>query len=177
MIILGVPTKTSQLTNDSTFMTSASTNTAITNAINNLDVAAIGGTGKYITTISETNGKISATSATMPTIPTKVSQLTNDSGYGKQISTVVVSGTTPTQTLQPNTFYEFGTVTKLTITLAAEVSGIYNEYMFEFTCGSTAATLALPSTIKWYKNAPLNIQANKKYQISIVNNLAVGGEF
>ena len=36
-------------------------NNAITNAINNLDVASVGSDGGYIKTISETNGKISAT--------------------------------------------------------------------------------------------------------------------
>ena len=45
-------------------------NTAITNAINNLDVSSVGGDGKYISAISEINGKISATSATMDTTPT-----------------------------------------------------------------------------------------------------------
>lgn len=39
----------------------ASTSTDITNAINALDVASVGGNGKYIKSISETNGKISAT--------------------------------------------------------------------------------------------------------------------
>lgn len=36
-------------------------NTAITDAINALDVASVGGSGKYLSAISETNGKISAT--------------------------------------------------------------------------------------------------------------------
>jgi hypothetical protein len=36
-------------------------NTAITNAVNSLDVAGVGGSGKYISAISETDGKISAT--------------------------------------------------------------------------------------------------------------------
>ena len=36
-------------------------NNAITNAINNLDVASVGSNGGYIKTISETNGKVSAT--------------------------------------------------------------------------------------------------------------------
>ena len=36
-------------------------NTAITNAVNALDVASVGGSGKYISAISETDGKISAT--------------------------------------------------------------------------------------------------------------------
>lgn len=40
-------------------------NTAITNAINGLDVAATGGTGKFIKAISQTDGKISATEGTL----------------------------------------------------------------------------------------------------------------
>lgn len=40
-------------------------NTAITNAINGLDVAASGGTGKFIKAISQTDGKISATEGTL----------------------------------------------------------------------------------------------------------------
>lgn len=39
--------------------------TAITNAINGLDVAAAGGTGKFIKAISQTDGKISATEGTL----------------------------------------------------------------------------------------------------------------
>ena len=39
----------------------------ITNAINALDVASVGGSGKYIQSISETDGKISATAASLPT--------------------------------------------------------------------------------------------------------------
>lgn len=55
--------------------------TAVNKALQTLDVSSKGGSGKYIQSISETNGKISAVEATMPTIPTKTSQLTNDSGY------------------------------------------------------------------------------------------------
>lgn len=48
----------------------------ITSAIGNLDVGSKGGTGKYIQAISQTDGKISATEATMPTAlknPSKLS--------------------------------------------------------------------------------------------------------
>ena len=38
-------------------------NSAITNAINSLDVPSVGGSGKYISAISETDGKISATAS------------------------------------------------------------------------------------------------------------------
>lgn len=40
---------------------------ALANAIGALDVASTGGSGKYIQAISQTDGKISATAATMPT--------------------------------------------------------------------------------------------------------------
>lgn len=41
--------------------------TAVAAALGTLDVASVGGSGKYISTISETDGKISATAADMPT--------------------------------------------------------------------------------------------------------------
>lgn len=44
--------------------------TAITNAINALDVSSTGGAGKYIQAISETDGKISATAQNFPAIAT-----------------------------------------------------------------------------------------------------------
>lgn len=44
---------------------------AITNAINALDVSSVGGTGKYISAISEADGKISATAETMDEVPTQ----------------------------------------------------------------------------------------------------------
>lgn len=47
------------VTKGSTFATSDE----ITNAINLLDVASVGGSGKYVSAISETNGKISATAS------------------------------------------------------------------------------------------------------------------
>lgn len=43
---------------------------AVAAAINALDVSSVGGTGKYISAISETDGKISATATTMDTTPT-----------------------------------------------------------------------------------------------------------
>lgn len=54
-----LPTKVSELTNDSGYITSS--------AIGALDVSSVGGSGEYIQSISETDGKISATAATMPT--------------------------------------------------------------------------------------------------------------
>jgi len=68
---------------DSTNIKMASTDdvsTAITNAINALDVSSAGGDGKYIKAISETNGIISATAETMDTAPTASSTKAVTSG-------------------------------------------------------------------------------------------------
>lgn len=77
--------------------------------------------------------------------------------------------------LDANKMYMFGERTSLTITLNAGATGIVNEYMFQFTSGSTATTLSIPSSAIW-KTSPI-ILANKKYLVSIENNLAIIGEW
>lgn len=78
-------------------------------------------------------------------------------------------------TIEPNVLNVWGEVAELDITLGEAREGIINEYMFQFTSGAIATTLVLPADIKWV-SAP-NIQANKTYQVSIINNLGVIGEF
>lgn len=58
----------------------AATPKAVRDAINALDVSEVGGAGKYITSISEEDGKISATAETMDTTPTANSQKAITSG-------------------------------------------------------------------------------------------------
>jgi len=77
--------------------------------------------------------------------------------------------------IDANKMYMFGTRSSLTITLNAGESGIVNEYMFQFTSGSTATTLNVPSSVTWLKDP--DIQTNKKYAVSIENNLGVIGEW
>ena len=52
----------------------------VTNAINALDVSSVGGDGKYISAISETDGKISAAATTMDATPTENSTKAVTSG-------------------------------------------------------------------------------------------------
>ena len=121
----------------------------------------------------------------MDMLPTKTSQLTNDSGYiteGRveemieEVETKIVSRTESVATIQPNVLNVWGEVASLDITLAEPTdSTIVNEYMVQFACGATATTLTLPNTIKWM--AAPNIQPNKTYQLSVINNLGVIGEF
>lgn len=117
---------------------------------------------------------------TIPVVPTNVSAFTNDVGYltqhqdisGKANKISVVQTSASTIEINPNTFYKFGEVASLNITLASITDNtIYNEYMFEFVSGSTATTLTLPSSIKWLETP--TIDANKIYQCSIVDNIGV----
>ena len=84
-----------------------------------------------------------------------------------------------TQEISPNKYYKFANtaITSLTISLASEVSGIVNEYMFEFIASDTPTTLTLPENISWIGGTAPTIKVGKTYQVSIINNLAVYGEF
>lgn len=96
---------------------------------------------------------------------------------GKAEPTPVVNhGTSDTTfAVTPNIMHIWGTVTSLTLTLATPTdSTIVNEYMIEFTSGSTATTLSLPSSIEWAESCGnLSVEASKTYQISIVNNIGL----
>lgn len=83
--------------------------------------------------------------------------------------------TETTVSIAPNILHVWGEVTELNITLAEGEEGVVNEYMVQFTSGATATTLTLPDNIVWM-SAP-SIQANKTYQLSIINNLGIIGEF
>lgn len=88
----------------------------------------------------------------------------------------VVEQTDSIVTIQPNVLNVWGEVASLDITIAEPIDNtIVNEYMVQFVSGATATTLTLPNTIKWM-SAP-SIQANKTYQLSVINNLAIIGEF
>lgn len=83
----------------------------------------------------------------------------------------VVSMTDAAAELAPNTFYKWGEIAALTITLGAETDGITNEYCFEFVSGDTATTLTVPDTIRWVQEP--TIEAGKTYQVSILNQIGV----
>lgn len=59
--------------------------------IGKLDVSDSAVSGQYVSAVSEADGKISVTRASLPTVPTKVSDLTNDSGYqtASDVSTAI----------------------------------------------------------------------------------------
>ena len=73
--------------------------------------------------------------------------------------------------LRPNKLYVVTGATYIVVSVLALQPA--EEGMFQFTCGSAAVTLSMPSTVKWV-NEPV-IEANKTYQVSILNNIAVIG--
>ena len=79
--------------------------------------------------------------------------------------------------LTPNTFHVWDEVSALTLTLGSETAGVANEFLFQFTSGSTATTLTLPDDIKWANDAPPTIAENMIYQVSILKGLASVLEF
>lgn len=97
--------------------------------------------------------------------------ITDISGKADKI-TIVNHGTSSTTfTLTPNILHVWGEVRSLTLTLGSVNNSILDEFMFQFTSGETATTLSLPDTIKWVVEP--NIEANKIYQCSIINNVGV----
>lgn len=83
-----------------------------------------------------------------------------------------VSGSTVTQALNPNEFYVFGEVSTLTVTFTAnDDPTVMSEYHFRFTSGATPTVLTLPSGVVFPDT--LTVEANKTYEVSIVDNYGV----
>ena len=84
----------------------------------------------------------------------------------------VVLMTDASAELVPNTYYKWGEIAALTVTLATPTNtNSTNEYCFEFVSGVTETTLSVPDTVKWVK--PPVIEAGKTYQVSILNGIGV----
>ena len=99
-----------------------------------------------------------------------------ESKYVIPTRTYIVEHTTEETTidaLTPNVLHKWGTMTSLTISALATPSDetVVNEYMIEFTSGSTPTALSLPSSIVWAETP--DIKANATYQISVINNLGI----
>lgn len=87
---------------------------------------------------------------------------------------IVEHGTGDTTfTLTPNKFHIWGEVESLNLSLGATSSVYLDEFLFQFTSGSTATVLSLPNNVMWMTDSI--VEANKVYQVSIVNNIAVMG--
>ena len=152
-----MPTKTSDLTNDSGFITGyTETDPTVPSYVKNITQANITSWNNK----SDFSGNYNdlTNKPTIPVVPTNVSAFTNDVGYltqhqdisGKANKISVVQTSASTIEINSNTFYKFGEVASL---------------------NSTATTLTLPSSIKWLETP--TIDANKIYQCSIVDNIGL----
>lgn len=101
-----------------------------------------------------------------------------DTELGKKADKVLVSTSMPSGGFLPNVKYNLGVITgSRTFTLATPTDeAIKNEYMFEFATGATPPTITWPS-VRWGYNLYPLIEADKSYQVSIENGLAIIVEF
>jgi hypothetical protein len=77
-----------------------------------------------------------------------------------------------TQALNAGTIYHFtGALSSLTLTLNAATTGQLAQYHFDFTTGSTAPTLTVPSTVTMPDG--FDVKANKRYEVDILNGYGV----
>ena len=89
-----------------------------------------------------------------------------DSGI---VSRQEMQNTDTTVTIEPNKLYVFPEMASLTVTLAEpDNTNVANEYHFFFTSGGTATTLTLNDVL----SDAYSIEANMKYEVSILENVA-----
>ena len=108
-----------------------------------------------------------------PTIPTKVSDLTNDSGFITTTDTPLVAVATTgdvTQALDSGKWYRFGTIDSLTLTLNAVASGCVGTYFGRFTASSNWTDIAVPNGVTAAASND-TIEGGKTYEFSIVDGI------
>ena len=97
---------------------------------------------------------------------------TSSSGSGSAYAEVNHGVNDTTFTLTPNTFHIWDEVASLDLSFGEETAGVANEFVFQFTSGTTPTTLTLPDTIKWANENIPTISSSKTYQISILKGFA-----
>ena len=98
------------------------------------------------------------------------------SGIGDSVKAktrIVNHGTVDTTyQLAPNEFHIWGEVASLNLTLKPEANGYVSGYWFRFTSGSTPTVVTLPSSVQWYYDNGFEVEANKTYEVTIVDGYA-----
>ena len=76
--------------------------------------------------------------------------------------------------LRGDVFYQIGSkYTSLSISFAKAESGRVNEYNGEFKTGASVPTVTFPAGIVWVGEGFPELEANKTYQFSVLNNVGV----
>ena len=85
-----------------------------------------------------------------------------------------LESTQPLTGMLPNIPYSFGTLSAdTTFTLdTTNVTSGSNHYYWIFDIGGTVPTITWPDGLTWYGGAAPVIQANKHYEISVLNGIA-----
>lgn len=118
---------------------------------------------------------------TIPTVPSNVSAFTNDAGYltqhqdisGKadKVTVVDVSSTgNVSQALAPNTFYRFGSIDSLALTLTAGTGFVMYAGKFTASSGWGGTQLSVPALVTEASGNDV-VEAGKVYEFSIVDNV------
>lgn len=189
-----IPTKTSDLTNDSGFLTSAPVS-SVDGKTGAVTVLPTGGSSDQVLAKSSgTNYAVKWKTVSVPSAYTStpaalgtasagsssnyakgdhVHAMPSASDVGAEPAVTEVTNTSTgavSLALDAGKIYHFtGTVTGLTITLNA-ASGVAH-YHFDFLSGATAATLTLPNTV--VMPSGFTVEANKRYEVDILNNYGV----
>jgi hypothetical protein len=116
-----------------------------------------------------------------PTIPTKTSDLTNDSNFvdaaamntalsGKQDVTAIVSSNFPAS-FAPNVMYDFGTTDSVTFgNLAAGANDVVNLYLCTWTCQTDSCSVTLPQSVVIAGGESMEIKAGRTFEVTIRDN-------
>lgn len=78
----------------------------------------------------------------------------------------------------PNVLYTLGTLTgTVTFTLASPtIATRVNHYFWTFDTSSTAPTITWPTGITWLWGSPPTVNANKHYEISVLDGVGISME-
>ena len=88
----------------------------------------------------------------------------------------VVNQTESAVTIQPNVMNVWGTITNLKVSKGDDIADIVNNYMIRFTAGDSAAVIFDGMNVKWYGGEVPTWTVGNAYEISIVDNIALGAE-
>ena len=95
-------------------------------------------------------------------------------GKDGRFKRVVHESTDTTCTLTPNVRHVWGEVERLDLSLEEDTSNYVNEYSFAFRCMPNAPTaLNLPANLEWAERKVVKLEAGKRYEGSIIDNVIV----
>lgn len=174
-----IPTKTSDLQNDSGFVNTSgaaaaspvqSVNGQTGNVTITVPAAASSGTPAMDGTAALGSSANFARADHVHPTDTSRAAASDLAAKADKITEVTVSTAgAVTQALDPEKIYHFtGALTALTITLNTPASGQLAHYHFDFDSGSTAPTLTLPQAVTM--PGGFTVEASRHYEIDILNN-------